>query len=118
MKICFIAFKIGFIITLFGILSGFYHFYKNENYDGYPREIMIEAISKEEAASRPLDGFIKFDGKVYRIINSGEVVPNIKTIINKLKKVPSQYRMIPNDTMNIEADSFERELYIDLNERK
>lgn len=61
---------------------------------------------------------IKFDGKVYRIINSGEVVPNIKTIINKLKKVPSQYRMIPNDTMNIEADSFERELYIDLNERK
>ena len=78
----------------------------------------IEAISKEEAASRPLDGFIKFDGKVYRIINSGEVVPNIKTIINKLKKVPSQYRMIPNDTMNIEADSFERELYIDLNERK
>ena len=46
----------------------------------------IEAISKEEAASRPLDGFIKFDGKVYRIINSGEVVPNIKTIINKLKK--------------------------------
>ena len=44
MKICFIAFKIGFIITLFGILSGFYHFYKNENYDGYPREIMIEAL--------------------------------------------------------------------------
>jgi hypothetical protein len=78
----------------------------------------IEAISKEEAASRPLDGFIKFDGKVYRIINSGEVVPNIKTIINKLKKGPSQYRMIPNDTMNIEADSFEQELYIDLNERK
>lgn len=31
MKICFIAFKI-FIITLFGILSGFYHFYKNENF--------------------------------------------------------------------------------------
>lgn len=44
MKICFIAFKIGFIITLFGIFSGFYHFYKNENYDGYPREIMIEAL--------------------------------------------------------------------------
>ena len=43
---------------------------------------------------------------------------NYGEIINKLKKVPSQYRMIPNDTMNIEADSFEQELYIDLNERK
>lgn len=44
MKICFIAFKIGFIITLFGILSGFYHFYKNENYNEYSRESMIATL--------------------------------------------------------------------------
>lgn len=44
MKIYLMAFHIGFIITLFGLLSGFYHFYKNENYDGYPREIMIMAL--------------------------------------------------------------------------
>lgn len=44
MKICCIAFVIGFIIILFGILSGFYHFYKNENYNEYSRESMIATL--------------------------------------------------------------------------
>ena len=31
---------------------------------------------------------------------------------NRMKKVPSRYRQIPNDTMMINCDCFESELYI------
>ena len=81
----------------------------------YPRvPDWIEAIITNKAKYNPMDCAVKFDGEWHPIIYGSEIVETAQQTINKLKKLPARYRNMPNDTICIEADSFENELFINL----
>ena len=73
---------------------------------------LIEDIINLNIGCPYLDFAIKFDGAWHWVVKNGYYEKDFP--INKLKKVKSVFRRIPNDTMIIDCDEFERELYINL----
>lgn len=74
----------------------------------------VQAILNGEDQFRALDVKIKFGGQGYIVRDWGKPASDAEKTLAKLRHQPVDMRMIPNDTMTIIADSFERELYIDL----
>lgn len=74
----------------------------------------VKDIINDENEFKALDVRIKFGGQSYTLRSSGELADNAQQILAKLRQQPKEIKTIPNDWMAIVADSFERELYIDL----
>ena len=76
----------------------------------------VEAMTKQEAEFYPLDCFVSTDGKnLFGVIIVGQVsTQNLNDLRAAFKFVPEDLLRIPTDTMKIEADIFERELFISL----
>ena len=76
----------------------------------------IEAMTKQEAEFHPLDCFVSMDGKNrFGVIIAGQVsTQNLNDLRAVFKSVPEDLQQISTDTMKIEADIFERELFIRL----
>lgn len=76
----------------------------------------VEAMTKQEAEFHPLDCFVSTDGKNrFGVIIAGQVsAQNLNDLQAAFKAVPEDLQLIPTDTMKIEADIFERELFISL----
>lgn len=73
---------------------------------------LVEDILNQKVCCHYLDFGICFNNCWYWIRHNGEFEKDFP--INKLKNVKTIFRCIPNDTMVIKCDEFERELYIDL----
>lgn len=76
----------------------------------------VEAMTKQEAEFYPLDCFVSTDGKNrFGVMIAGQVsTQNLNDLRAVFKSVPEDLLRIPTDTMKIEADIFERELFISL----
>lgn len=63
-----------------------------------------------------LDCFVSTDGKNrFGVMIAGQVLTqNLNDLRTAFKSVPEDLQLIPTDTMKIEADIFERELFISL----
>lgn len=77
-------------------------------------EQWLEAIINNETAFKPLECAVKYNDNWEHLILCGDLIPEAKKTINKIKKLPSLARQLPNDTILIKADHFERELYFNL----
>lgn len=77
----------------------------------------IEAIIQGKVAFFPHDCTIQIfkSGKVHRITEAAIVHPEAQKVVDKIRKIPKNYRHIPNDTTQIKGNTFERELYFKLN---
>lgn len=74
-----------------------------------------DAIVDGKAEYRPLDFYVKVNGQWYCIIGGGTIHRDVcDTLKRKLKRLRVAKYTIPNDTMLIKADGFERELSINL----
>ena len=73
-------------------------------------------MTKQEAEFYPLDCFVSTDGKNrFGVMIAGQVsTQNLNDLRTVFKSVPEDLLRIPTDTMKIEADIFERELFISL----
>lgn len=76
----------------------------------------VEAMTKQEAEFHPLDCFVSTDGKNrFGVMIAGQVsTQNLNDLRAAFKAVLEDLLRIPTDTMKIEADIFERELFISL----
>lgn len=76
----------------------------------------VEAMTKQEAEFYPLDCFVSTDGKNrFWVIIAGQVLTqNLNDLRAAFESVPEDLQQIPTDTMKIEVDIFERELFISL----
>lgn len=76
----------------------------------------VEAMTKQEAEFYPLDCFVSTDGKNrFGVMIAGQVsTQNLNDLRAVFESVPEDLLRIPTDTMKIEADIFERELFISL----
>ena len=76
----------------------------------------VEAMTKQEAEFYPLDCFVSTDGKNrFGVMIAGQVsTQNLNDLRAAFKVVPEDLLRISTDTMKIEADIFERELFISL----
>lgn len=74
---------------------------------------MTDIINKK-SNFYPMDLAVRFNGEAFRIIEVGIVVENAQKIIDEIKKLPFDIRKMPNDNLEIEADIFESELYIEM----
>ena len=61
-----------------------------------------------------LDCGVKWNNKMHWFKQGGEDVPDRRKWINRLHHLPADMRRIPNDTMVVNADMFERELFVTL----
>ena len=73
-------------------------------------------MTKQEAEFHLLDCFVSTDGKNrFGMMIAGQVsTQNLNDLRMAFKSVSEDLRLIPTDTMKIEADIFERELFISL----
>lgn len=74
---------------------------------------MIDIINKK-SNFYPMDLAVRFNDEAFRIIEVGIVAENAQKIIDEIKKLPFDIRRMPNDNLEIEADIFESELYIEM----
>lgn len=74
----------------------------------------MRAVVNEEVSFGALDVGIKFNGKWYYIRQNGCITSDAENILKKLVRLNKHQRTIPNDVMSINADDFERELFINL----
>lgn len=76
----------------------------------------VEAMTKQETAFCPLDCFVSTDGKNrFGVVIAGQVsTQNLTDLRAAFKAVPKDLLLIPTDTMRIQADIFEQELFISL----
>lgn len=74
----------------------------------------IAAIKNGDDYFHPSECYVIYNGECHYIIEAGHVNPNISKIIKEIRTFPEELRMIPNDTMMIQSDSFERELFFNL----
>lgn len=72
----------------------------------------LQNVLLGEAEFVPLDCAVKFNGKWYGIINSGKIADDAQDICKKIRKLP--HSTLPSDSIRINADVFEQELYINL----
>lgn len=75
------------------------------------------AIKNNEVAFHPLDCTVKVNNTCWRVVHGGQLAKDINRVINEVKKIPAVFRDFPNDYVNIKVDSFERELFFDINYR-
>lgn len=77
-------------------------------------QTMLKDADTEKIDLPYLDIWVGYNNKLYSFRRNGEDCPNRKKWIREMTKIPLYKRRIPNDTMIIKCDEFERELYIDL----
>lgn len=75
----------------------------------------LTAIKNEEVNFYPADCSIKINNEWFQIVCACELSADIDKVINKVKKLPTEYRDFPNDNTEIHADSFEHELSFNTN---
>lgn len=73
------------------------------------------AIKNGEVAFYPMDCAVRINHKWLYVVKDGLLTKDIDTVINKVKRIPAVFRNFPNDYMEIEADSFEKELFFNTN---
>lgn len=73
------------------------------------------AIKNDEVTFYPMDCAVRINHKWLYVVQGGRLTEDIDTVINKVKKIPAVFRNFPNDYMEIEADSFEKELFFNTN---
>lgn len=71
----------------------------------------LSAIKDNTTTFHPLDCAVLYGQKVLWVVRAGQVTEDIDTVIKKVRKLPADYRNFPNDYTEIQADSFERELF-------
>lgn len=62
----------------------------------------------------PLECAVKYKGEWFWVIENGYMSENADKVIKKIKRLPAKVCNIPNDSILIKADAFERELFINL----
>ena len=67
------------------------------------------AIKNDEVTFYPMDCTVRINHKWLYVVKDGLLAKDIDTVINKVKRIPAVFRNFPNDYMEIEADSFEKE---------
>lgn len=73
------------------------------------------AIKNDEVTFYPMDCAVRINHKWLYVVKDGLLTKDIDTVINKVKRIPAVFRNFPNDYMEIEADSFEKELFFNTN---
>lgn len=73
------------------------------------------AIKNDEVTFSPMDCAVRINHKWLYVVKDGLLTKDIDTVINKVKRIPAVFRNFPNDYMEIEADSFEKELFFNTN---
>jgi hypothetical protein len=69
------------------------------------------AIKNKAVAFDPKYCAVRIDHEWLNVVNGGVLSPDIDTVIDKVKSLPTEYRNFPNDYTEIKADVFERELF-------
>lgn len=75
---------------------------------------LFTAADKGEVSIPALDIAVRFKGTFHWFRKYGNDIPNRSEWIKEMSSLPKEYRAIPNDTMVIKANSFEKELFITL----
>lgn len=73
------------------------------------------ALQNQDVAYYPLDCGVKVGEKIYYVIQCGHVTGDMATAIKDVKKLPASFRNLPNDSLVIIADPFERQLSFNTN---
>lgn len=76
--------------------------------------LWIKDIVNRKTAFYPTDCSIKANGVQYTIIRGDVIADNIEKTIASIARLPKRMRTIPNDTMSIKSDTFEHELWFNL----
>lgn len=72
----------------------------------------VNALIEQKCLYSPLDLRLWMGGKSLVLIEAGIVKEDVEKLLKRLSRFPKYHRKIPNDDLYIEANIFEKELYI------
>lgn len=77
-------------------------------------EDWLSALMNGQTRFSPLDVAVFINGNYHSLRTCGQATNDFEQTLNKIAKLPEHSHKLPNDTMVIEADAFERELVVRL----